>query len=75
MYHFIFVHEQELPVLSRWFVAGTVGTPEAKFLDIILYRYELPPVHRDQHMKVNCLCQPLRHVCPRRIFHKEKWSV
>lgn len=32
-------HRQELPVLSRWFEAGTVETPEAKFLDIILYRF------------------------------------
>lgn len=31
---------QELPVLSRWFEAGSVETKEAKFLDIILYRYE-----------------------------------
>ncbi|CAN0068245.1 unnamed protein product, partial [Hapterophycus canaliculatus] len=36
--------EKELPVLSRWFEAGTVETPEAKFLDIILYRWTcLPP--------------------------------
>ncbi|CAM9395884.1 unnamed protein product [Pylaiella littoralis] len=32
--------EKELPVLSRWFKAGTVETPEAKFLDIILYSRE-----------------------------------
>lgn len=31
---------QELPVLSRWFEEGTVETPEAKYLDIILYRWE-----------------------------------
>lgn len=31
---------KELPVLSRWFVRGTVQTPEAKFLDIILYSRE-----------------------------------
>lgn len=29
---------QELSVLSRWFEKGSVPTPEAKFLDIILYR-------------------------------------
>ncbi|CAM9469029.1 unnamed protein product [Ectocarpus fasciculatus] len=32
--------EKELPILSRWFESGTVETPEAKFLDIILYSRE-----------------------------------
>jgi len=27
-------------VLTRWFNEGTVETPEAKYLDIILYRWE-----------------------------------
>lgn len=31
---------KELPVLSRWFEAGSVETKEAKFLDIILYSRE-----------------------------------
>ena len=29
---------QELPVLARWFEAGSVEASEAKFLDVILYR-------------------------------------
>mmetsp|Transcript_103004 Transcript_103004/g.300519 ORF Transcript_103004/g.300519 Transcript_103004/m.300519 type:complete len:281 (+) Transcript_103004:64-906(+) len=32
--------EKELPVLTRWFAKGDVESPEAKFLDVILYSRE-----------------------------------
>jgi len=32
--------DKELPVMTRWFPAGSVPQPEAKFLDIILYSRE-----------------------------------